>query len=44
MCVVQSGFSLGTGLEEDFVFDSKRENRDKATEVVESVSEERGEA
>ena len=34
------GFGLGL-LEEVFVFDSKSENRDKAVEAVESVSEAR---
>ena len=32
---------LGLGLEEVFVFDSKSENRDRAVEAVESVSEAR---
>ena len=31
----------GPGLEEVFVFDSKSENRDRAVEAVESVSEAR---
>ena len=31
----------GLGLEEVFVFDSKSENRDRAVEAVESVSEAR---
>ena len=35
------GLGLGLGLEEVFVFDSKRENRDRAVEAVESVSEAR---
>ena len=35
------GSGLGLGLEEVFVFDSKRENRDRAVEAVESVSEAR---
>ena len=30
---------LGLGLEEVFVFDSKSENRDRAVEAVEAVSE-----
>ena len=32
---------LGLGLKEVFVFDSKSENRDRAVEAVESVSEAR---
>ena len=32
---------LGLGLEEVFVFDSTSENRDRAVEAVESVSEAR---
>ena len=35
------GFGSGLGLEEAFVFDSKSENRDRAVEAVESVSEAR---
>ena len=36
------GFSgLGLGLEEVFVFDSKSENRDRAVEAVQAVSEAR---
>ena len=35
------GLGLRLGLEEVFVFDSKRENRDRAVEAVESVSEAR---
>ena len=35
------GHSLGLGLEEVFVFDSKSENRDRAVEAVESVPEAR---
>ena len=35
------GLGLGLGLEEIFVFDSKSENRDRAVESVESVSEAR---
>ena len=35
------GLGLGLGLEEVFVFDSKSENRDRAVEAVESVSEAR---
>ena len=37
MCVSR----LGSGLEEDFVFDSKSENRGRTVEAVESVSEAR---
>ena len=36
-----SGWGLGLGLEEVFVFDSKGENRDRAVEAVEAVSEAR---
>ena len=32
---------IGLGLEEVFLFDSKSENRDRAVEAVESVSEAR---
>ena len=32
---------LGLGFKEDFLFDSKRENRDRAVEAVKSVSEAR---
>ena len=32
---------IGGGLEEVFAFDSKRENRDRAVETIESVSEAR---
>ena len=35
------GLGLVLGLEEVFVFDSKSENRDRAVEAVESVSEAR---
>ena len=35
------GLGLGLGLEEVFVFDIKSENRDRAVEAVESVSEAR---
>ena len=35
------GLGLGLGLEEVFVFDSKSENRDRAVEAVELVSEAR---
>ena len=38
---IEPGLRLGLGLEEVFVFDSKRENRDRAVEAVESVSEAR---
>ena len=37
--IFYSRLGLGTGLEENFVFDSKSENRDRAVEAVESVSE-----
>ena len=36
-----NGLPLGLGLEEVFVFDSKRENVDRAVEAVKSVSEAR---
>ena len=36
-----SGLGLGQWLEEVFVFDSKSENRDRAVEAVEAVSEAR---
>ena len=35
----QFSLGLGLGLEEVFVFDSKSENRDRAVEAVEAVSE-----
>ena len=38
---VRARFRVGLGLEEVFVFDSKSENRDRAVEAVESVSETR---
>ena len=38
---LESVLGLGFGLEEVFVFDSKSENRDRAVEAVESVSEAR---
>ena len=38
---IVSALWLGLGLEEVFVFDSKGENRDRAVEAVESVSEAR---
>ena len=37
----REGLKLGLGLEEVFVFDSKSENRDRAVEAVQSVSETR---
>ena len=39
--VVVLGLGLGFGLGENFVFDSKSDNRDRAVEAVESVSEAR---
>ena len=41
--VAQAGAEvwLGLGLEEVFLFDSKSENRDRAVEAVESLSEAR---
>ena len=36
-----AGLALRLGFEEVFVFDSKSENRDRAVEAVESVSEAR---
>ena len=36
---VKLGFRLGLGLEEVFVFDSKSENKNRAVEAVESVTE-----
>ena len=39
--LVMSGLGLGLRLEEVFVFDSKSENRDRAVEAVEAVSEAR---
>ena len=38
---VTSWVGLGSGLEEVFVFDNKREKRDRPVEAVESVSEAR---
>jgi len=38
---VATWLGLGLGLEEVFVFESKSENRDRAVEAVESVSEAR---
>ena len=38
---VRVGLGLGLGLKEVFVFDSTSENRDRAVEAVEAVSEAR---
>ena len=39
--LIVAWFGLGSGSEEVFLFDSKSENRDKAVEAVEAVSEAR---